>query len=462
LAVCVPACCTHDVTINEAFLLRSGSVPVERADESLIRQPLVWAIDALRFGLYFIDPIVLIRSLMAAAFVGTVLSISALGTEWYGRRVGLMSGLITATLFGLCAQVWQSDASIVLAVLPIWIVRLYARLDLSTGWRLRATRIRLVGNRAAFAAFCALVAVSILLVDHQVVLLSMLAPLLIAVPARLRPLTWFVLFLLVAAGPISLSLMSGNSAHHLLAESWAQLSSFSGQNKMSATSLLSFAGIWGPMILIGLWVTRHEALGGKTSRERLLWSWALIPPITGLLHSSLANSLIVVAGAWGLIASLGVTHAWNSLVRRIPRLRAESSRLARIGFAAAGVVCVFIGFRESTNRADRMDAVFFAQIRHEVNDREQLLVDPSIDPPRQAFALYHLSNNSRTEFPAHLQSHLFVVAAETARERLERLGRVDILLQSDADQHDGTRLTLFRIATPALATESQRTDSRRR
>jgi hypothetical protein len=468
LAVCLPVCWMQDVTLNEAFLLETTAQSAERADELLIRQPVLWAIDGMLLVVPFVDPILMIRLLLILALVGTVLSTAALGCEWYGRRIGLMSGAISATMVGVSIQVWHADLSIVLAILPIWLIRLFGRLDLQTGWRLQASRLKLIGKRRSLAAFVAVLAVAILVVDHQIILLSMLVPLLIAGSTRLRPMTWSALFVVVAAGPILLSLLGGMSPDQLILQGWSQLSAFSGKSQMSPAKLVEFAGVWVPMFLIGVWSTRHESLGATNSRERLLWSWALIPPVTCFFHSSLANSLVVVAGAWSILAALGLAHVWATLSNRLPQLKNESQRLARLGFTAAGILCLFSGLKETMNRDDHLDASFFAQIRQRVNGQSQLLIDPSIDMPRQAFAEFHLTDNqsraassvkqlieSATHADTRLRPQLFVVAAEKARGRLARLGRVNIVMQSDAKNENGSRLTLFQIGSPAIATEPQ-------
>lgn len=456
LAVCLPACWMQDVTLNETLLLESASPNADRASELLVRQPLLWLVDGIRLALFFLEPVFVIRMLLVVAMLATVLSTAALATEWYGRRIGLMAGGITATLFGVSAQVWQSDVSIVLALLPIWMFRLFARLEPQTGLRIQCKRLKLVGDRRALVAFAFVFALTILSIDHQVLLLSILVPLLLACPIRFRPVTWSLVFVVVAAGPIVLSLLNGNSADQLFIQGWVQISAFSGRNELSVAKLASFAGIWLPMFLIGLWATRHESLGAKNSRERLLWSWALIPPVTCALHSSMMHSLVVVTGAWSVIAALGISYVSNVLALRIPSVRHERQRVARIGFAAAGVLCVYSGIRESTGRADHIDAAFFAQVRDRVDERSQLLIDPTIDLPRHAFAEYHLSNKSALHLAtAEASGQLFVVAVEDAQDRLSGLGRVDVVMQSDAEHNDGGRLTLFRIGPPAIATADQ-------
>ena len=218
------------------------------------------------------------------------------------------------------------------------------------------------------------------------------------------------------------------------------------------------------MLLIGFWTTRHEALGGANSRERLLWCWALIPPVMCVLHASLAHSLVVVSGGWSLIAALGLVHVWDALVGKIPPLKIESVRIARVGFTFAGVLCVFVGLNESLQRSEHIDAAFLAQVRGHVTRDSQLLIDPTIDLPRQAFAEYYLDLDSKqlnSKTPVTddgLNSAndgdrevVYIVADETARKRLSQLGRVDVVMQSAAESKHGAHLTLFRIAPAAMA-----------
>ena len=98
-----------------------------------------------------------------------------------------------------------------------------------------------------------------------------------------------------------------------------------------AIALLECTLPWGVLVPVGLWVTRHEALGDVNSRERLIWSLALC--------CSVAVLIIRPQHMDDCLAAVGLEWLINSVTQRLNLVDGDRVK-AGPRYGATGVVAM--------------------------------------------------------------------------------------------------------------------------
>ncbi len=297
------------------------------------------------------DPILALR---ASGLIGLILAslfTADLAAQCGGRRCGLLAGVILLTTFGLAGDIVAGGHLIWLTASTTAVVRLLAGVE-SESRHSTARAVRSASHESLFSgrsrqmlALFLLAGVVSIAANVTSVVAVMFVPigcwLLLRRREEAKKYIWLwgsIGFVVVAvAWPVAVSVRTDGTRY---AWQWLHLGAVTGWSPMEqAVELLECTLPWGLLIPVGLWATRHEALGDVNSRERLIWSQALFCPAAVLIiRPQHTTDCLAAAGAWSVLAAVGLEWLINSVTLRLnlvdgDRVKA-GARYASTGIAA--------------------------------------------------------------------------------------------------------------------------------
>jgi hypothetical protein len=329
-----------------------------------------------------------LRSLAICAGLVTVLLSGGLAARWFGRQTGLIAGLVAATSAGLSAAVWHSGVAIWLAAATLVTFRLYSEVafpaesaEQSGQSRRSLTRTRSL-RIAGVVSWLGFIAILVGPAEAGIVIALPLGTYLYrqrreATIEILRSPGWLVIVAAVLLGhfptwPTQLT-MAG------LADSvagWATGLADGGTRLDRLGELGRTVMPWGILVPFGLWLTRHEALAIRYSRERLLLCATLAAPLASvLLFPARPNLVPAACSLWSLPAAVALNRIWQAATTSELQRRATLIPAARIGFAAATVLCVLSGLVGEWSRPELLDDDFLGRVAAMRTAAERLEID---------------------------------------------------------------------------------------
>jgi 4-amino-4-deoxy-L-arabinose transferase-like glycosyltransferase len=310
------------------------------------------------------DPIPALR---ASAVIGLILAsllTADLAAQCGGRRCGLLAGVVLLTTFGLAGDVVAGGHLIWLTAAVTAVVRLLAGIE-SEARHSTARAFRPVNYESLFStrngqmlSLFLLAGVVSIAADVTSLVAVMFVPIGCWLLSRRREAAkkyiwlWGSLgFAVVAvAWPLAVSVRTAGTQY---VWQWLQLSAVTGWSPMEqAIALLECTLPWGVLVPVGLWATRHEALGDVNSRERLIWSLALCCPVAVLIiRPQHMDDCLAAAGAWSVLAAVGLEWLINSVTQRLNLVDGDRVKAgARYGATgvAAMMAAVLVQFEGDT------------------------------------------------------------------------------------------------------------------
>jgi 4-amino-4-deoxy-L-arabinose transferase-like glycosyltransferase len=273
-------------------------------------------------------------SLLAAC--GTVLLTASLATRWFGRVIGLLSGLLLATSSQFAGQAWRADESSLLTCLVTAALTLFAHAELpgrpkDVPWC--GTWPEWLGARPfrTLAFFVLLGATNLtgpLCLGPLCTLVPVAAYLLWNWDARQWERIawlwgWLLAGLIALAWPLAVAMK--------IPEAW-QFWEFDWRVRLSGedagTGSLLVKPFWyylaclpwglAPWSLVvpaGIWMTRHEALAERYSAQRFVWCWAMTwPLLASLVPGKSIAYLLPSLPAWSILMSFGLLWLRDRIV----------------------------------------------------------------------------------------------------------------------------------------------------
>lgn len=280
-------------TSREMLADRDWIVPKNGGRPWLESPPLPqWITTSIGMAVGRLDEVWIAR--IGPALMGTisVLLVGWMGSVFFGRVAGLLSGLVLATMYEFAQYSWLSEDEIFLCALVTAAVAAFVRLEFALPPELRETRSHFLGKRnwGILLLFVALGATNLakgLLFGTAMALIPIAGYLLWNRDwKRIAPYFWlwgWVAFVAIAvAWPIAAWFRYPNV--------W-ELWSYDHAGRLDGTydditqpvwyylkSLPGEIAPWTPVALLGLWLTRTRAWTARYSAERFLWCWALLTP----------------------------------------------------------------------------------------------------------------------------------------------------------------------------------------
>lgn len=329
--------------------------------------PLVQWIAGALLPLSGDNPILAIRLSGLLGLVLASLFTADLAAQCGGRRLGLFAGGILSTTFGLAGDIVAGGNFIWLAASGTAVLRLLTAIESES--RHTYSRAALPFQRHSPFSVRSHQFLSLFLVVTCVAigtdLLSVIAMLFVPLAgwlafrglAAARKYAWVWGFLgasaLTAGWLIAINSHAAGIEYVLQRLQLGTVAEWSLQSQLIET--LSYTLPWGLLIPIGLWVTRHEALGDANSRERLICCYALLCPIAVLvLRPQHTGDCLAAAGAWSVLAAIGL----DAFIRHVTlRLNLVDARPLRTGLrrAAIGTAAMMAAVQVQSNASIECD-----------------------------------------------------------------------------------------------------------
>jgi 4-amino-4-deoxy-L-arabinose transferase-like glycosyltransferase len=273
-------------------------------------------------------------SLFAAC--GTVLLTASLAARWFGRSIGLLSGLVLATCSQVAGQAWRADESSLLTCLVTAALTLFARAELPGRPKDlpgRGTWPEWLGARPLRT-----LAFFVMLGATNLTGPLWLGPLCALVPigayllwnwdaqrwARIAWLWgWLLAGAIALAWPLAVA-MRIPDAWQFWEFDWQVR--WSGEENGTGSLLVKpfwfylaclpwVLAPWSLFIPAGVWMTRHEALAERYSPQRFVWCWGMSWPLLASVApgKSLAY-LLPSLPAWSILMSFGLLWLRDRIV----------------------------------------------------------------------------------------------------------------------------------------------------
>ena len=313
------------------------------------------------------DPIPALR---ASGLIGLILAslfTADLAAQCGGRRCGLLAGVVLLTTFGLAGDIVAGGHLIWLTAAATAVLRLLAGIE-SESRHCTARAVRPVSCESLFSArsgqmlgLFLLAGVASIAADVTSLAAVMFVPigcwLLLRRRAAAKKYIWLwgsVGFAVVAvAWPLAVSVRTDGTQ---FVWQWLHLSAVTGWSPIEqAVELLECTLPWGLLIPVGLWATRHEALGDLNSRERLIWSQALFCPLAVLIiRPQHMGNCLAAAGAWSVLAAIGLERLIDSVTLRLNLVDGDKVK-AGARYAATGVAAMLAAVLVQSEGRTRCD-----------------------------------------------------------------------------------------------------------
>jgi 4-amino-4-deoxy-L-arabinose transferase-like glycosyltransferase len=272
----------------------------------------------------------------ALAGMLVVLMSAQIAARWFGRKIGLISGLLLATMYEFYAYSTLAEDDIFLALLVVAAIALFVRMEFSVDPPAADRRINLFGLRPwSVLAFFALLGLTNLakgpIVGAAVIIGTIGAYFLMPTflwrsdnlsvifnfesqeRHRMRRYIWVWGILLAAAVGLSwhiyvARLYPGPGGY------WANLRyDFSMTHEFDEpwwyypVNLLGRGMPWTPFAIIALFLTARQAWIERDTAMRFLWCWAIVPIIVlSIPHRKHHHYLVPSLAPWAILAGVGI------------------------------------------------------------------------------------------------------------------------------------------------------------
>lgn len=409
---------------------------------------------------------------LPSAMLGCVIVVLTawIAARGFGRSVGLISGLVLATMYEFWRYASLAEDDIYLAALVAIAMTIFARIELFSPHLSGDSRTDFCGTRP-WPVMILFVVIGLTNLAKGpllgvVIIAASIATcqLLSRDRRRMRRYVWLwgwlALIALTLAWPIA-----AYQRYPDVWENWQMdyLGRMSGSYRAINQPLwyyLSALAIglasWTPAAIVGVWATWPRVRRERVSAERVLWCWAMVPVLLfSIPRGKHHHYLLPIIAPWAILAAIGLTHIHRSILRTRPRFNA---RLAM----AALLVVLLLGYAAGETlfmaRGDRTveDTRFLRQARTLVPVGALLYINAdvgSVDFFRlqfysraDAILLHNLTflRDQRIHEP-----EAYVITRARDRLKLETLGEVHAISQSLASHDDGGTpeglFTLFRV-----------------
>jgi 4-amino-4-deoxy-L-arabinose transferase-like glycosyltransferase len=267
---------------------------------------------------------------------------------WFGRGVGLLSGLVLATMYEFYAYSVLAEDDIYLAAAVAVALTLFISLEFASG-KSRDARMGFFGNRPwqVWAFFFLLGLMNIVkspLLGPAVVVGPVGAYLLLSRDRlRIRRYIWFWGWLIFGLLLVSWTLAAIHR-YPDVTQNWRFDYEDTTQYDQPfwyyvVIVLPAFCQPWILASITGFIVTARAAIHQRISGERFLWCWAILPVIVlSIPHRKHHHYFVPSMAPWAILAAVGISIIWRDLTK--PRERPLKMGLASVVVAAVVVAAV--------------------------------------------------------------------------------------------------------------------------
>ena len=272
----------------------------------------------------------------ALAGLLTVIMSAQIAARWFGRRIGLIAGLLLATMYEFYAYSTLAEDDIFLGLLVVAAMALFVRMEFSVDPSVEDSRVSFFGWRpwtvAAFFVVLGLTNLAKGPVVGAAVIVGAIAAYFV-MPTfllqsgdlsvifhfqpeerrRLRRYMWF--WGILAAAAIGLSwhvyiarLYPGPGGYLAnLRYDFSMTHEFDEPWWYYPVNLLGRGLPWTPAAIFALFLTARQAWIGRDRVMRFLWCWAIVPIIVlSIPHRKHHHYLVPSLAPWAILAAVGL------------------------------------------------------------------------------------------------------------------------------------------------------------
>ncbi len=288
---------------------------------------------------------------LPSVLMGTsvVLMTAWMASVWFGRTIGLLSGLALSTMFEFYTYSILAEDDIFLAAFVTLAVALFVSMEFASG-RQDEGRWRFLGNRPwrVWAFF-------IILGLSNIVKSPLLGPAVVVAPIggflfsnrqwpRLGRYLWGPGWMIFAILLVAWTL-GAIHAYPDVTRNWAfdykETAQYDEPVWYYPPALFGFCLPWILAAIPGLIVTFNEAWKQRGSPERFLWCWAILPIVVLSIHHRKHHHYLVPSLApWGILAAIGITVIWHDVTK--PAARRVRPVFALLSSAAILAIALLI------------------------------------------------------------------------------------------------------------------------
>ncbi len=304
-----------------------------------------------------------------------VLMASAMAAGWFGRGIGLVSGLLLASMYEFYSYSTHAEDDIFLALLVVGAVALFVRLEFFTDPEVTNARLGFAGWRPLpVLGFFFLLGLTNLakgpVVGAAVVIGTILAYFLMPTlawqgqdlaaifpfqpAARRRWRRYFWLWGILLASVVALSwhvymarLYRGVGGYlDNLHYDFSLTHEFDEPFWYYPVNLLSRGLPWTPAAVVALFLTARQAWIERDAVMRFLWCWAIVPIVVlSIPHRKHHHYLVPSLAPWAILAALGLKAIAKELYHGPAWSRTEKFGLLAVGVPVTIVIAICAAFR---------------------------------------------------------------------------------------------------------------------
>jgi 4-amino-4-deoxy-L-arabinose transferase-like glycosyltransferase len=212
---------------------------------------------------------------------------------------------------------------------------------------------------------------------------------------------------------------------------------------------------WTIPAFIGMGASFTNLWRGGSPRDRFIWCWAWMPIIVfSLSQGKHHHYMLHYLAPWAILSAQGVVWAWQRITATRPNWRPQIAIVT--GFASL-LTLFSVGFalKSAYLHRSREDTAFLREARQLVPLDRPLLVnsaDEALEGLRMQFyigdSIYFLHNLSFVRDDRIHTSDVYVVTRFNRKEHLEKYGQAEPILKckhSRRETSDADRWTLFHV-----------------
>lgn len=297
------------------------------------------------------DKVWVVRLPSALMGMATVLMTAWAAGVWFGRGVGMLSGLVLATTYEFYAYSVLAEDDIFLTAAVAVAFTLFVSMEFASG-RERDARVGFLANRPwqVWAFFFILGLMNIVkspLLGAAVVVAPVGAYLLLSGDwLRIRRYVWLWGWLIFAALLVWWTLAAIHR-YPDVTRNWRFDYEETAQYDQPfwyyvGIVLPAFCEPWILAAITGFIVTTGAAWRRRTSAERFLWCWAILPVIVLSIHHRKHHHYFVPSIApWAILSALGLSIVWRDLTKPSTKPRRAWIPIAIVAIVAALGVALY-------------------------------------------------------------------------------------------------------------------------
>jgi 4-amino-4-deoxy-L-arabinose transferase-like glycosyltransferase len=410
---------------------------------------------------------------LTPALLGTfiVMTVAWMAASQYGRTIGLLSGLILATMVEFAKYARLAEEDIFLCAIVTGAMAVFAKLEIFSNAAER--RQHLAGRRDSLVlVFFLLLGLTNLVkgpLFGTVMALSPAGVFLILAGSRERlrryawPWGWTLWLVFLMAWPAALSWRYQDApaawAADVIDRVTGKANTFAEPVWYYGPALLWMTFPWTLAAIAGVGLTAREVLRANQSFERFLWCWALVPPVVFSIPSvKHHHHLLHCLAPWAILAALGLKPLWEtfaSWLGRCCRPRMQVNAKLALGAFVAGAAGVHCFAHSLFPPGTIKDTKLVHLCRALVPSDSPLFVNLQLGSLDGFHLLFSLDATAR---PLHNLTFLLdeqikhptvhVITRHRDEAHLARYGLAEVLAQSafsNAEASPEDRLTCFRL-----------------